>query len=170
MGIEALDHRTAEVCDCEDFRVSNPQIESAQLLAWTHGQNYTGAVMRFCPWCGRPLFPFPGPHPEPPPSPAPGTPEWFEAVERAQAEILEMWKRMDRELFGRRAGVGPPQDTSKVLSTGLPPEEGVLMQDAELKCDRCGHELKHHSFLFGRWQGACFICASGFPSWLSTTT
>jgi len=163
MGV--LNKSTGVMCDCEDWNVSNPQIESAQTLAWAHGLYYTGAVMRFCPWCGLPVFDRPGPRfPPAPPTPAPGTPEWFEAVERAQAEIVEMWNRMDRELFGRRAGVGPSQDISKVISTALPPEEGALMQDPELKCERCGHELKHHSMLGGRFQGACFICASGFPS------
>jgi hypothetical protein len=165
MGIDdALDKSTAMICDCPDYTVSNPQIEAAQIMAWTHGMEYTGAVMRFCPWCGRPLFPHPGPRPEPPPPPAPGTPEWFEAVERAQAEILEMWNRLDRELFGKRVGVGNPLDISGAISNRLPAgeAEAVLVQDPDLKCEVCGHELKHHSSLGGRYQGSCFKSTDSF--------
>lgn len=40
-------------CTCEGWKKSNHQIESAQMLAWTHGMMYTGDVMRYCPWCGK---------------------------------------------------------------------------------------------------------------------
>jgi len=42
-------------CTCEGWKKSNKQIESAQMLAWTHGMIYTGDMMNYCPWCGRPL-------------------------------------------------------------------------------------------------------------------
>ena len=42
-------------CDCEDWQTGMSQIASAQTLAWTHGQRYTGVVFRYCPWCGKKL-------------------------------------------------------------------------------------------------------------------
>lgn len=178
---------TRVMCDCEDFRISNPQIEAAQTLHFIHGGVYTGAMMRYCPWCGRLLTSDePAPPAETPPYPKPGTPEWEEAVAKAQAQIVEMWNRMDRELFGRRAGVGPAPEVGVDLGSGPDRTDGVMRvmriehaegnvtfvptkgrdmtQDTDLKCERCGHALVHHAFLFGRFQGSCFICASGTPS------
>jgi len=42
-------------CDCRAWKISWPQIESAQILAWTHGNRYTGTAFKFCPWCGQKL-------------------------------------------------------------------------------------------------------------------
>jgi hypothetical protein len=42
-------------CTCDGWKKSNKQIESAQMLAWTHGMIYTGDIMNFCPWCGKKL-------------------------------------------------------------------------------------------------------------------
>ncbi len=39
-------------CTCTNYRLSMSQIEAAQVLAYTHGSRYTGAVFLFCPWCG----------------------------------------------------------------------------------------------------------------------
>ena len=39
-------------CTCEDWKESQPQIQSAQILADVHGQEYYGKPYRFCPWCG----------------------------------------------------------------------------------------------------------------------
>lgn len=42
-------------CDCEDWNKSEPQILAAQTLAWTHRMEYSGAVFKYCPWCGKEL-------------------------------------------------------------------------------------------------------------------
>ena len=39
-------------CTCENYVESMPQIESAQILAYTHGIKYTGDIFVYCPWCG----------------------------------------------------------------------------------------------------------------------
>lgn len=44
-------------CKCEAWDVSAKQIESAQMIAFQHGQNYTGLRFKFCPWCGKFLKP-----------------------------------------------------------------------------------------------------------------
>ena len=43
-------------CDCDDFKLSWHQIIAAQMFAHTHGAQYTGATIRFCPWCGKSLL------------------------------------------------------------------------------------------------------------------
>lgn len=40
-------------CTCDGWKKSNKQIESAQILAYTHGMKYTGDTMVYCPWCGK---------------------------------------------------------------------------------------------------------------------
>ena len=40
-------------CECNDFKLSWPQIIGAQCFVATHGGNYTGEKIRFCPWCGK---------------------------------------------------------------------------------------------------------------------
>ena len=42
-------------CSCEDWKVSEPKLVSAHMLAWNHGIKYDGAVFRYCPWCGNKL-------------------------------------------------------------------------------------------------------------------
>ena len=43
-------------CDCEDWRKSAPQIVDAERFYFVrHGVKYAGALMRFCPWCGKAL-------------------------------------------------------------------------------------------------------------------
>ena len=42
-------------CDCIDWVNSLEQIIGAQTLAWTHGMEYTGTVVKYCPWCGKKL-------------------------------------------------------------------------------------------------------------------
>ena len=42
-------------CDCTDWKISFPQIVSAQLFAYTHGHRYTGKPFRYCPWCKKRL-------------------------------------------------------------------------------------------------------------------
>ena len=39
-------------CVCEDFKLSWPQIIAAQCFVATHGGEYTGAIIQFCPFCG----------------------------------------------------------------------------------------------------------------------
>ncbi len=39
-------------CDCDGWNQSMDQINSAQMLAHTHGQSYTGKFFNYCPWCG----------------------------------------------------------------------------------------------------------------------
>lgn len=43
------------ICQCEDWEESMPQINGAQTLADIHGIKYTGAIFKFCPWCGEEL-------------------------------------------------------------------------------------------------------------------
>ena len=41
-------------CDCEDWKEGIAQIEAAQTMSLIHhGAEYTAAVFRFCPWCGK---------------------------------------------------------------------------------------------------------------------
>ena len=40
-------------CECNDFKLSWPQIIAAQCFVATHGGDYTGEKIRFCPWCGK---------------------------------------------------------------------------------------------------------------------
>lgn len=40
-------------CDCKDWVMSWHQIESAKVMASIHGQQYSGAKFKFCPWCGK---------------------------------------------------------------------------------------------------------------------
>lgn len=40
-------------CDCKDWDYSMKQINSAQVLAYTHGARYDGQVFKFCPFCGK---------------------------------------------------------------------------------------------------------------------
>lgn len=42
-----------ELCKCERWTESMPQIIGAQQIATLHGVEYTGAKFNFCPWCGR---------------------------------------------------------------------------------------------------------------------
>ena len=42
-------------CNCEDWKLSVPQIVSAQSLSWAHSMKYTGKPFRFCPWCAQEL-------------------------------------------------------------------------------------------------------------------
>ena len=42
-------------CNCEDWKLSVPQIASAQSLAFSHSMKYTGKPFRFCPWCAQEL-------------------------------------------------------------------------------------------------------------------
>jgi hypothetical protein len=42
-------------CECQDWKVGEPQLRSFTTLAWTHGMKYTGEKFRWCPWCGRNL-------------------------------------------------------------------------------------------------------------------
>lgn len=44
-------------CNCNGYIGSMPQIESAQVLAYTQGLKYTGEVFKFCPWCSLTLKP-----------------------------------------------------------------------------------------------------------------
>lgn len=51
-----MQKRKEVYCECDDWKQSFPQISGAQSLAWVHGSRYTGAVFRFCPWCGKVLI------------------------------------------------------------------------------------------------------------------
>lgn len=42
-------------CSCEKWEKSWPEIEKAQVFAWTHGILYEGLVFEFCPWCAKEL-------------------------------------------------------------------------------------------------------------------
>ncbi len=44
-------------CNCDGYLESMPQIESAQILAYTHGLKYTGMPFIYCPWCSLTLKP-----------------------------------------------------------------------------------------------------------------
>lgn len=44
-------------CTCDDFKISFCQITAAQMLAYNYGIEYTGTIIRFCPWCGASLQP-----------------------------------------------------------------------------------------------------------------
>jgi len=40
-------------CECDDFKLSWPQIIAAQCFVATHGGEYTGVTIKFCPFCGK---------------------------------------------------------------------------------------------------------------------
>ena len=42
----------AKQCNCAGWVKSMNQIESAQMIAWNHGQLYRGDKFIYCPWCG----------------------------------------------------------------------------------------------------------------------
>jgi ribosomal protein S27AE len=42
-------------CSCVDWKESMSQIIRAQNFEYIYGVVYTGAVFRFCPWCGEKL-------------------------------------------------------------------------------------------------------------------
>jgi len=43
------------ICDCQEWKLSMPQIDGAQTLARIHGMEYTGSTFKVCPWCGMSL-------------------------------------------------------------------------------------------------------------------
>ena len=46
-------------CTCREYQQSISQIEEMQESHIRRtGRGYTGAVMRYCPWCGKRLYPF----------------------------------------------------------------------------------------------------------------
>lgn len=41
-------------CDCDDWEEGMAQIQAAQTMSVIHhGAEYTAAVFRYCPWCGK---------------------------------------------------------------------------------------------------------------------
>lgn len=44
---------TTVTCTCPSWQRSMPQIELAHDYAHNHGDDYTGDVFNFCPWCGK---------------------------------------------------------------------------------------------------------------------
>lgn len=43
-------------CTCREWKQSWPQIHCAQVLASIHGDEYTGTIFKYCPWCGKEMI------------------------------------------------------------------------------------------------------------------
>ena len=44
-----------DACDCTDWKINILKVDSAAVLAWTHGMEYDGKKFIYCPWCGTKL-------------------------------------------------------------------------------------------------------------------
>lgn len=86
-------------CNCPGWVKSQPQIDSAQTLAFIHGIPYTGDRYLFCPWCARDLS-----HGELLPIPRSVVMAFARAMEARlrQNDYKGGWEKMENSwLFGR---------------------------------------------------------------------
>jgi hypothetical protein len=44
-----------KLCDCKDWKENVEVIDSALVLAFTHGSTESVKSFEFCPWCGKRL-------------------------------------------------------------------------------------------------------------------